>query len=178
MPWIAWPVVALAALVGGVLGVGARLPREHVVTRRIRLNQPVEPVWTRIADRGSEPAWRKGLRSVTREADRDGHAVWREQGGENLTLQDAVVEPPHRLVRRILGNRMFGGEWEFALEASGEGCVVAITERGEVYQPLARFFSRYVMGLTRTVDTYLGELASSFGETATIEDGSPLTVAR
>ncbi len=173
MYWVMVLVGALGAAAAAVLGLGARLPREHVVARQIRLAQPLEAVWERVSNRAAEPTWRKGLRGISREADREGHAVWREQGGDGLLAEEVVVEPPRRLVRRILENSMFGGEWEFRLEVVAGGCTLTVTERGEVYHPLFRFVSRYVIGHTRTIDGYLRALAASVGEAAAIEEARP-----
>ena len=43
--------------------------------------------------------------------------------------------------------------------ASGSGTRVSITERGEVYNPIFRFLSRFVFGHTGTMETYLRDLA-------------------
>ena len=43
-----------------------------------------------------------------------------------------------------------------------DGLRERITENGEVYNPLFRFVSRFVMGHTRTIDTYLGDVARHF----------------
>lgn len=182
MPWIAWPLLTLGALVaflGSVFGVGARLPRDHVVTRRLRLNQPVEAVWARLTDHAGASSWRRGIKRVERLADHDGHEVWREVSGDAIDLETTLVEGQRRLIRRITGDRRdFGGEWEYELASDGASTLVTVTERGEVYHPLYRFVSRFILGHTRTLDTYLRDLASSFGEAATIEDGTPSDARR
>ena len=50
---------------------------------------------------------------------------------------------------------------------------MTISERGEVYNPLYRFVSRFFIGHTRTIDAYLAELARSFGEEPTPRDAEP-----
>jgi hypothetical protein len=40
---------------------------------------------------------------------------------------------------------------------------VTITERGVVYNPIFRFVSRFLMGYTATMKTYLNALARRFG---------------
>ena len=40
---------------------------------------------------------------------------------------------------------------------------MTITERGVVYNPIFRFVSRFLMGYTATMKTYLNALARRFG---------------
>jgi len=58
----------------------------------------------------------------------------------------------------------FGGSWDYRIERDGEGSKVTVTENGEVYNPIFRFVSRYVMGHTATLDKYLAALAAKTGE--------------
>ena len=68
-------------------------------------------------------------------------------------------EPPRRLVTRIADEDLpFGGTWTYRLEPDGGGTRVTITEDGEVYNPVFRFVSRFVMGHDATLRTYLDDL--------------------
>jgi hypothetical protein len=49
----------------------------------------------------------------------------------------------------------FGGTWTFELTRAGAGTRVTITERGEVYNPIFRFLSRFVFGHTATLESCL-----------------------
>ncbi|MBM3139451.1 MAG: hypothetical protein FJZ92_04350 [Chloroflexi bacterium] len=162
-----WPVVlVLVALVLTLpIAIGALLPRDHHVTRRIAIARPRAEVWARVADLERQPRWRRDLRSAIRVDDRDGHPTWVESGRETMTLETLEAEPPERLVRRIVpGGTPFGGRWTIALSDHDGVTEVAVTEDGEVYAPLFRFFSRFVLGYTRTIDGYLRMLAASFDE--------------
>jgi hypothetical protein len=65
----------------------------------------------------------------------------------------------------------FGGTWTFEVTPIGDGgSVVRITEDGEVYNPVFRFVSRYFMGYTATIDSYLKALGAKFGETPMLEN--------
>jgi hypothetical protein len=44
------------------------------------------------------------------------------------------------------------------------GSRLNITERGEIYNPVFRFVSRFILGYTGTLDTYLKDVARKFGE--------------
>lgn len=46
----------------------------------------------------------------------------------------------------------------------GSGSRLTITENGEIYNPVFRFVSRYVIGQTSTIDKYLTDLAPRLGE--------------
>jgi len=52
----------------------------------------------------------------------------------------------------------FGGSWTIALAPEGEGTRVSIEERGEVRDPLYRFFSHFIVGHEGTMRTYLADL--------------------
>ncbi|HUD13497.1 MAG TPA: hypothetical protein VMQ56_07565, partial [Terracidiphilus sp.] len=58
----------------------------------------------------------------------------------------------------------YGGSWSFVLEPANGGTRLTITEDGEVYNPVFRFVSRFVMGQTATQDAYLRALEKAVGE--------------
>ena len=141
------------------------LPRGHVAARRVRLRQPPEEVWTRIRDHAAEPGWRAKLDRVERLPDEGGRERWKEvQGRSPMTFETLEAVPPTRLARRIADEKLpFGGSWTIEV---GDDSSVVVTERGEVKHPLFRVISRFVIGHTRTIDGYLRDLATSFGEDA------------
>ena len=68
-----------------------------------------------------------------------------------------------RLVTRIADTGLpFGGQWTYELVPDGEGTRLTITEDGEVYNPLFRFVSRFVMGHTATIERYLDDVEKRF----------------
>jgi len=44
-------------------------------------------------------------------------------------------------------------------ETTAEGTLLTITEDDEVYNPIYRFVSRFIIGHTQTIDSYLNDLA-------------------
>jgi hypothetical protein len=54
----------------------------------------------------------------------------------------------------------FGGTWTYELKPEGAGTRVTITERGEVYNPIFRFMSRFVLSQTATMEKYLAALTA------------------
>jgi hypothetical protein len=171
MKWILIPLAVVVGLVLMITLVGALLPQDHVAVRTVRLKPAPAAVWEVLVDHAREPAWRKTLARVERLPDREGRAVWQEveQGGDTLSFLTEESIAPSRLVRRIVGDGLpFGGTWTIEVAPDGAGSTVTVTERGEVYNPIFRFVSRFVMGHTATIDAYLTALAQRFGENAAI----------
>jgi hypothetical protein len=80
------------------------------------------------------------------------------------------AERPTTLVTRITDKSLpFGGRWEYRVAGEGGGSRVRITEHGEVYNPVFRFVSRFIMGHTATASAYLKALGARFGATVTPE---------
>jgi hypothetical protein len=74
--------------------------------------------------------------------------------------------PDRMLVGRIANTDLpFGGAWTYELTPAGEGLTtLRITEDGEVYNPIFRFVSRFVMGHEATMKQYLGAVGTRFAE--------------
>jgi hypothetical protein len=69
------------------------------------------------------------------------------------------------LKRRIASENVpYSATWTYLLRADGGHTVVRIREDGEVYNPVFRFVSRFVIGQTRTMDAYLRALGKATGE--------------
>jgi uncharacterized protein YndB with AHSA1/START domain len=173
---IAW--AAIVILLGGVvlvLLVGYSLPKSHVAARAIVLRAKPENVFAVIADFKNAPSWREGLEGVEMLAPQNGYSRFREQGKHGaITYQVIEIRPPRTLVTQIADRNLpFGGEWIFDVLPQAEGTRVHITERGEIYNPVFRFVSRFILGYTGTMDSYLKSLARKFGEEAVISEGGP-----
>jgi hypothetical protein len=165
--WIVVPVGILFALVGVCWGIGAMLPRTHVVTRTAAFHEPVDTVWATVADIEHSPSWRSDITGVRRLEDRNGHEVWLQLAKEgNWPLEIAVSERPSRIVAVVADSSQgFGGQWTYEFAAEGEGTRLTITERGFVDAPLFRFMAKFIFGTTNTMETYLKDLGRKFGET-------------
>lgn len=139
-------LLALAIFVGlagvattAAVLVGARLPVGHRVTRQAQFTAPVHRVWDAIVDPADE-----------------------RRGGVAFEVVESVR--PRRLVRKVVGERAFGGTWTYDVVAREDVSVLTITEDGEVYNPFFRFVSRYIIGHTRSMDSYVIELRRRIGE--------------
>lgn len=162
MRWLFIVIGILAGVVGAVLLVGMMLPQNHVATRTASIAAQPEKVWAVITGVSGYPAWRTGIDSVEA-LPLDGKLAWREiSGGDRISYEEVTSEPPSHFVVRITDKGLpFGGSWDYRLAPDGAGTRITITERGEVYNPLFRFVSRFVMGHTSTIDKYLGDLSKS-----------------
>jgi uncharacterized protein YndB with AHSA1/START domain len=178
---MSWLLVGGAALAGALLvvvGVGAALPRAHVASRAARLPAPPERVWALLTDVAAYPRWRGDVTAVELLPPRDGRAAWRETSRHGkITFETTEADPPRRLVSRIADAGLpFGGAWEYQLTPDGVGTRIVVTERGEVYNPVFRFVSRFVMGHTATIDAFLRALGRALG-TDVVPADAPVAAA-
>jgi uncharacterized protein YndB with AHSA1/START domain len=165
-------VVVLAALIALVLVVGWSLPVRHRASRRATYAAPPDAVYEAITNVSAFPSWRSKVKSVEVVSPTEGKLTFRERGSDGAILY--VVDeatPARRLVTRIADKSLpFGGTWTYELSPEGNGTALRITEDGEVYNPLFRFVSRFVLGHSSTIDTYLTDLGTKFGGAAPITD--------
>ena len=157
----------LAGLVAVVLVVGSSLPQNHTVSRSASFAVPPDSVWDAVTRVEDYPAWRRSLDSVSLIPVPGGKLSWREtSGSDKLTFEAVTVERPGHFVTRIADKGIpFGGSWDYRIVADATGSRITITENGEVYNPVFRFVSKYVMGHTSTIDKYLSDLAARLGGT-------------
>jgi len=169
-------MVLLAVMVGlGLIVVvlGYLLPVRHEVVVSARVPATPEQVWGALTDVSAYPTWRGDVQSVDIVPTDSGHVAWRETG-KNGAISYVIeqAEAPRRLVTRITDKSLpFGGSWEYDVAPDGVGSRVQITERGEVYNPVFRFVSRFIMGHTATASAYLKALGARFGAAVTPQVG-------
>jgi uncharacterized protein YndB with AHSA1/START domain len=172
MKW-AWIIAGgLAGLVALVAIIGSLLPRGHKARGSARFKQSPESVWAAITDYAGQVQWRAELKSVERDPDQEGKPVWREiqKNGDALPLATIEEVPGKRLVRKIADPSLpFSGTWTYELQAAEGGCVLTITEDGEVSNPIFRFVARVFMDPSATLRGYLAALGRKFGEDASVE---------
>ena len=164
MKWLLLAVVAVLGLVAAAVLIGTLLPKAHVASRSARFSQPPETVWAVIT---GPPDWRPEVKSFDALPPGDGHRRWREMDrhGQSITFEELESIPPTHLVSRIVDtNLAFGGGWTYDIAPAPGGCILTITESGEVYNPMFRFVSRFIVGHTATMDAYLKALRRKLGE--------------
>ncbi|HTH36393.1 MAG TPA: SRPBCC family protein [Pyrinomonadaceae bacterium] len=164
-------VVAVIAISAAfVLFIGSRLPKDHTVSRSIRINRPVSDVYRTIRYLENHPNWRDGVASIELlpPESASGRPRFRETGPHGtVTYEISEDIPNRRLVTTILDRDLgYSGSWTYAFESDGEAATnLTITENGEVTNLLFRFLSYYVFGHTATIDTYLKALSNQLGGT-------------
>ena len=154
----------LGALVLLVLAIGWSLPVKHTAASGVTINTAAGPIYNLITDVERYPQWRSSVERTERLPDSAGKTRFREVGSDGTILYEVEsAEPNRRIVTRIADRSLpFGGSWTYELIPRGDSTTLRITENGEVYNPLFRFVSRFVMGHTRTIDTYLSDVAQHF----------------
>ena len=165
-------VALLVLIVLVVVTIGAFLPQQHISTCAARFQQTPDAVWEAITDYEKFPAWRKDVTRVEALPEVNGKPAWREFGpqGGSIPYQVMVMVPPRALVTRIADPKLpFGGTWTYEISSPADGgSMLRITEDGEIYNPIFRFASRFVLGYSRTQEEYLRALGAKFGQSVTI----------
>jgi hypothetical protein len=166
-------VGVLVLLVAVVVVIGMLLPKRHVASRSAVIQATPERLFALIS--GSQ-MWRPEVKSCEL-IEKDGKHFQREtsQRGETVLYELQGSKPSLAIERRIASENLpYGGKWSFTLEpVNGEAnqeTRVRITEDGEVYNPVFRFVSRFVMGHTATLDAYLKALGKAVGQDVRIEN--------
>ena len=163
-----WAAIALGMVVGLIVlvaVVGSMLPRDHVAAMSARVAASPDVVWAALTDRAAFPTWRRDVKRVELLPDVSARPTWREHGSDAITYVAEVQEAPRRLVARIADKNLpYGGSWEYRIEPDGgSASTVTVIERGSVYNPVFRFISRFFMGHTATIDSFLRALGKKFG---------------
>jgi Polyketide cyclase / dehydrase and lipid transport len=168
-------LASLAALVVLVVAVGYCLPKSHVAARAILLKQKTADVFALISNFKDGASWRSNVRAVEMLPEADGRTRFREKTSDGSLIYEVIeLNPPRRLVTEIADRNLpFGGRWIFEVSPKADGTQLNITERGEIYNPVFRVVSRFVIGYNRTLDAYLRNVNAKFGENAVPEPGSP-----
>lgn len=155
---------ALVLLILAVVVTGALLPKHHRVSRAASFRAAPEQLFALIA---GPQNWRPDVTRFEIVPDPSGRQLAREttRNGETITYELLNQKPPQSIERRIATKGLpYSGAWFFSLEPEGGGTTMRITEEGDVYNPVFRFISRFVIGHTRTLDDYLRALGTATGQ--------------
>jgi hypothetical protein len=162
--------IALIILAGVVLAVvvivviGLLLPERHVVSRSASFRATPEALYALIT---GPQQWRPDVVSSETLPDTNGKELVREttSDGRSITYEILDRRPTSSLKRRIATpNLPYSGTWTFSIQPRSGSTVVSITEDGDVYNPIFRFVSRFILGQTHTIDTYLRALGQATGQ--------------
>lgn len=167
-------LAALVALVLAVVLIGGSLPVKHRASRQITVRADPESLFALVANVAAYPSWRPGVKRIEVEPDADRQRLprFREFGADGeIPFEITELEPDRRMVTRIADATLpFGGAWTYEISPAHGGSALRITEDGEVYNPVFRFVSRFVMGHNRTIDRYLKDVATKLGGSGEIVD--------
>ena len=163
----------LVALVLAVVIVGWMLPVSHRASRSVSVRARPHDVFALIERVDDYPQWQGGVKRVE-VLPTNGSAPlrFRLHGSDGPILFElAEREPGKRIVTRIADTTLpFGGKWTYDITPNETGASLRITEEGEVYNPVFRFVSRFIMGHTSTIDRYLRDVSARLGGGGQITD--------
>jgi hypothetical protein len=158
MKWLRILVAVIISAVVLMFIIGAMLPQQHLATASADFNATPEAVWSIVADIDDAPSWRKDLSEMVM----TGETTFREVTHDGDTVEYQIEEaiPAERFVTRIISPGLpYAGSWTYEFRANDSGgCTLRITERGEVFNPMFRFLSKYAFGHSATMEHYLEEL--------------------
>lgn len=158
MKWLIYGGLAVVIIPVLVVLIGAALPKAHVATRTIQVRASASDVFALIAGPSD---WR----GIKYELLSESPLKWRETdgSGDAITYERIETTAPRRIVNRIADPKLpFGGSWTYEVAPIESGSELKITENGEVYNPLFRFVSRFVMGHTATIEKYERDVLGHF----------------
>jgi len=167
--------LALAFCIVVVIVIGYLLPVRHVAARAINLRRKPDDVFALISNIKDAARWRIGLQKVELLPSAEGRFRFEEVTDDgSITYEIAEVKPPTRLVTRISDPKLpFGGSWIYEISPTSDGCRLNITERGEIYNPVFRFVSRFFLGYNQSLNKYVESVARKFGGAAQPTEGIP-----
>ena len=160
-----WSGLGLVSLVAVVAIVGWLLPVGHTASRTATIGRPPADVYALVADVASYSQWWSGVSKIEVLPAEPGVVRFREHMTSGAVVMEVVeTVPPQRFVTRIADpDQPFGGTWSFEIAPDPAGSRLTITERGEVYNPIFRFMSRFVFGQTGTMERFLRALSARLG---------------
>lgn len=161
--WIG--LITIAAIIIVIVAIGYALPVKHRATGEVSLKTTPESLYTLLTDVKGFTTWRTGLDSAESLPAADGKSRFREVSSDGtITYVVDSAEAPGRLVTRIDDKGLpFGGAWTYEILPAAEGrTTLRITEDGEVYNPVFRFVSRFVMGHDTTIKRFLSDVSRRF----------------
>jgi len=160
----------LAGLIFLLVAVGMVLPKAHTASRSAVFKSTPERLFALI---DGPQTWRSNVRKYELLASQNDLRQWREtdRHGQTITYEAVERQPPTLLKTRIVTPDLpYSGSWTLNLEPEDGFTVLRITEQGDVYNPVFRFVSRFVIGQNRTIETYLRDLGMATGQEIKIRE--------
>lgn len=155
---LVFSVIGLVVLVLVIVAIGSALPQNHTAIRERTFAVPPARLYDAIAKVADYPKWKTGVRAVDVLPTDQGKPRFREVGNDPITYEIVEANPPSRFITRIAEKLPYGGTWTYDLSPAAQGTTLRITENGEVYNPIFRFASRFIIGYYGTMDKVLDDL--------------------
>jgi polyketide cyclase/dehydrase/lipid transport protein len=156
-------IAALVLSILAIVAIGALLPKRHVASRSASYRATPDQLFALIA---GPQNWRPDVTQYELLPCESGRELVRETSTKGETIDYELLDrtPPTLLKRRIASENLpYAGTWTFSLQPNGGNTTVRITEEGQVYNPIFRFMTRFVLGYTKTMDAYLRALGKATG---------------
>lgn len=150
-------LVAIGLVILAIVITGSLLPERHEASVSRDFQSSRDAVWVVLADFSHWPEWRSDLKEI-----RLGSNTFTEVSASGEAVEYRIEEftTPERMVTRIITPGLpYGGAWTYELVTTDTGCRLTITEEGEVYNPVFRFVSRFMLGHTATLEKYMDDLS-------------------
>ncbi len=163
MRWLIRLVVVVVALFVVMATIGWLLPVGHQASVSAVIAAPPAAVFARMRDVERYPEWRPDVTRIDLLDGTDDLPRFREHGEFGpIVFKVEQADAPVLMRTRIDDpEQPFGGTWTYVLVPDDGGTHLTITEDGEVYNPLFRFLSRFVMSQTATMEAYLANLQAA-----------------
>jgi hypothetical protein len=161
--WIT--ALVLAGVVTAVVIIGYALPVKHRAQAESVVSASPGALFGLITNVSGYPSWRSGITSAEVIPSTDGRKRFREVSRDGtMKYVIEVSEPDQRIVTRIDDRTLaFGGTWTYDLLPIADGrTTLRITEDGEVYNPVFRFVSRFIMGHDGGIKKYLADVSRKY----------------
>jgi uncharacterized protein YndB with AHSA1/START domain len=174
MKWLLLIIGIFILMFLAVLILGLLQPVKHSVTRSVHLKQKPETVFAMLEDSANLPNWSSTVMKVEPLPAREGKPCARvtmRWGHMQMIMTQLERTPPTRLVGSMAkeGGPVLG-TWTYQIVAEPDGCRVALTEDGELKNPIYRALAR-MRGLDANITQTLRDLAKKFGDSADIRAG-------
>jgi hypothetical protein len=178
MKYLIGSIVVLGGLAAFVLMAGWLVPAQYETGAIITVDAPPEAVWQVLSAVDGYPQWRSEVAMVER-IGAAADLAWREMDAQGGATRHRAEEgrAPGKFVDRFVaagaaGNRgvaggvaATNGERVILIVADEKGKTrVAITEKGEIRGPLARFRARFATGYDAGVRKLAQDLRKRLGE--------------
>lgn len=157
-------IIIVAILIGIPLiiwVIGSFLPESHSVTVSRMYQAAPEEIYRVLTDVGNFSSWRKNVKEVKVLSNPGESKKWREYYSDNdpLTFRIVEQEEDKLIVTEIADQDLpFGGQWTYQIEKGENSATLRITENGEVYNPIFRFVSKFIIGHDATINQFLTDL--------------------